>query len=84
MSLKPLLQHATVFMNGWFSLLAKQMCYPLSKSYWTVFFSNILDENLLVYLDNLLIFSTNVKLYYYDVCKTMEWLNENNLKVKVI
>ena len=46
-------------------------------------FNNILDENLLVYLNNLLVFSADIELYYDDVCKALEQLCENKLKSKV-
>ena len=32
-------------------------------------FSDILDESILVYLDNLLIFSTDIELHYNDIYK---------------
>ena len=42
----------------------------------------MLDEGLLICLDNLLVFSTDIELRYNDVCKTLEQLCENHLKAK--
>ena len=38
--------------------------------------------SLLVYLDDLLVFSADIELHYDDICKTLEWLHENKLKAK--
>ena len=45
-------------------------------------FSDMLDESLLVYLDNLLVFSADIELHYDDIHKTLEQLCENKLKAK--
>ena len=45
-------------------------------------FSDMLDESLLDYLDNLLVFSAGIELYYDYICKTLEQLYENKLKAK--
>ena len=45
-------------------------------------FHDILDESLLVYLDSLLVFSTDIELHYDNIHKTLEWLHENKLKAK--
>ena len=42
----------------------------------------MLDEGLLVYLDDLIVFSINIKLYNDDIHKTLEQLCEKKLKVK--
>ena len=42
----------------------------------------MLDEGLLVYLDDLLVFSINIELYNDDIYKTLEQLCENKLKSK--
>ena len=44
--------------------------------------SDILDESLLIYLDNLLVFNADIELHYNDICKTLERLCENILKAK--
>ena len=46
-------------------------------------FSDILDESLLVYIDNLHVFNADIELHYDDICQTLEWLHENRLKTKV-
>ena len=46
-------------------------------------FSDMLDESLLVYLDNLLIFSTDIESHYDDVHKNLEQLHQNKLRQKV-
>ena len=43
----------------------------------------MLDENLLVYLDNLLIFSADIGSHYEDIHKTLEQLHKNKLRQKV-
>ena len=43
---------------------------------------DILDESLLVYLDNLLVFNADIELNYDDICKNLEQLHENKLKAK--
>ena len=45
-------------------------------------FSDMLDESLLVYFDDLLIFNTDIELHYDDVCKGLKQLHENKLKAK--
>ena len=40
----------------------------------------MLDESILVYLDNLLAFSTDNKLHYDNVCRALEHLHEKKLK----
>ena len=35
-----------------------------------------------MYLDDLLVFSTDIESYYYDVYKTLELLHKNKLKAK--
>ena len=45
-------------------------------------FSDMLDENLLVYLDNILIFSADIKSHYDDVQKSLERFCENELRAK--
>ena len=45
-------------------------------------FSDMLDEILSVYLDNLLVFGANIKFQYDDICKTLEQLRENKLNAK--
>ena len=42
----------------------------------------MLDESLLVYLDALLIFSTDIESHYDNVCTSLEWLCENKLKAE--
>ena len=42
----------------------------------------MLDESLLVYLDNLFVFSTDIESHYDDICKALEWLCEKKLKAK--
>ena len=46
-------------------------------------FSDMLNESLLVYLDDLFVFSIDIELHYNNVCKTLEQLYENNIKAKV-
>ena len=46
------------------------------------FFSNMFDESLLVYLDDLLVFNADIELHYDDIHRTLEWLHENKLKAK--
>ena len=45
-------------------------------------FSDILDESLLVYPDDLLVFSADIESHYNDIHKTLEQLDENKLKAK--
>ena len=45
-------------------------------------FSDMLDENLLFYLDNLLVFSVDIELHYDDICKALEQLCKYHLKAK--
>ena len=45
-------------------------------------FSDILDESLLVYLNDLLVFSADIESHYNDIHKTLEQLHENKLKAK--
>ena len=42
----------------------------------------MLDESLLVYLDNLLVFSADIESHYDNIFKTLEPLHENKLKAK--
>ena len=41
-----------------------------------------MDENFLIYFDNLHVFSADIELHYDNICKTLEQLHENNLKAK--
>ena len=47
-------------------------------------FSNILDGSLLVYLDNLLVFSPDIDSHNADVQKKLFQLHEHMLKAKVV
>ena len=72
MSLKPSLQHAIVLING-FSPPPSLINAPSTfQKLMNSIFSDVLDENLLVYLNDLLVFSTNIELHYNDICKTLE------------
>ena len=42
----------------------------------------MLTKSFLVYLDNLLILSTNIELHYDGICKNLEWFHENKSKAK--
>ena len=45
-------------------------------------FSDMLDKILLVYLDDLVLFSADIELHYNDLCETLEQLYDNKLKAK--
>ena len=44
--------------------------------------SDVLDENSLVYLDDLLVFGANIQSHYDDIHKTLEQLHEKKIKGK--
>ena len=44
-----------------------------------VIFSDILYESLLIYLDDLLVYSADIELYYNNVYKTLEQLHEKKV-----
>ena len=45
-------------------------------------FNDMLDESLLIYLDDLLIFRAEIQSHYNDIHKALEQFHDNKLKVK--
>ena len=45
-------------------------------------FSDVLDENLLDYIENLIVFRIATELHYDYICKTLKQLHDNRSKAK--
>ena len=71
MSIKPLLQYVYGTYEWLVLPLGLKNLPSTFQKLMNSIFSDILDETLLVYLDNLFAFSTDIGLYNDDVCKTL-------------
>ena len=71
MIIKPLLHYGMVLMNSWFSLGLTNAPFIFQKLMNNIFI-DMLDESLVVYLDNLPVFSTGMESHSNDICKALE------------
>ena len=60
----------------------KMDLHALFQCFMNNVFKDMLDVCVVVYLDNILIFSDNLAKHHNHICKVLCWLHDNNLKIK--